>query len=45
MVYYGKLGHILKPLVPKYRPDPFIRLKDITPKKKTGPREAETDSN
>ena len=38
-----KLGHILKPLVPKFCPDLSDRLKDIT-EKKTDHREAETDS-
>ena len=33
---------MLKPLVPKFCPDPSARLKDIA--KKTSPREAETDS-
>ena len=28
-VHYEKLGHMLKPLMPKFRPDLFIRLKDI----------------
>ena len=28
-VHYEKLGHMLKPLIPKFRPDLFIRLKDI----------------
>ena len=37
-VCYGKLGPILKPLVPTFRPDLFIRLNDIA--EKTGPREA-----
>ena len=29
---YEKLGHILKPLVPKFRPDLSARLKDISEK-------------
>ena len=33
---------MLKPLVPKFRPDLSSRLKDIA--EKTGPRDAETDS-
>ena len=28
-VNYEKLGHMLKPLVPRFRPDLFARLKDI----------------
>ena len=28
-VYYEKLGHMLKPLVPKFRLDLSVRLKDI----------------
>ena len=35
---------MLTPLVPKFRADLSTRLKDIA-EKKTGPREAETDSN
>ena len=31
-VYYEKIGHMLKPLVPKFRPDLFTRLKDIAEK-------------
>ena len=31
-VYYEKLGHMLKPLVPKFRPDLRVRLKDIAEK-------------
>ena len=31
-VYYEKLGHILKPLVPKFRPDLVARLRDIAEK-------------
>ena len=31
-VYYEKLGHTLKPLVPKFRLDPFSRLRDIAEK-------------
>ena len=41
-VYDEKLGHILEPLVAKYRPDVFAPLRDIA--EKTGPREPETDS-
>ena len=36
-----KIGHILKPLLPKFRPDPFARKKY---RRKTGRREAEADS-
>ena len=43
IVYNEKLGHMLKPLVPKYRSSLTVRLRDIA-EKKTGPREAETDS-
>ena len=32
-VYNEKLGHILKPLVPKFRPDLSARLKDIAEKR------------
>ena len=39
-----KIAYILKPLVPKFRPDIPSRLKDIA-EKKTGPREAETDAS
>ena len=42
-IYYEKLGHMLKPTVPKFRPNSFAHLKEIA--KKTGPCEAETDSN
>ena len=38
-----KIGRILKPVVPKFRPDLSVRLRDIA--EKTGPREAETDSS
>ena len=31
-VYYEKLGHILKPLVPKFRSDLSVRLRDIAEK-------------
>ena len=31
-VYYEKLGHMLKPLVPKFRSDLSVRLRDITEK-------------
>ena len=31
-VYYEKLGHILKPLVPTFCPDLFARLRDIAEK-------------
>ena len=31
-VYHGKLGHILKPLVPKFRPDFFARLRHTAEK-------------
>ena len=31
-VYYEKLGHVLKPLVLKFRPFLFIRLRDIAEK-------------
>ena len=31
-VYYGKLGHMLKPLVPRFRPDLSVRLRDIAEK-------------
>ena len=31
-VYYEKFGHILKPLVPKFRSDLSVDLKDITEK-------------
>ena len=40
-VYYEKLVHILKPLVPKFRHDLYTRFKDII--EKQVPREAETD--
>ena len=39
----GKLGHMLKPLVPRFRPDLSVRLRDIA--KRTGPRKTETDSS
>ena len=42
-VYYEKLGHVLKPLVSKFRSDLSARLRDIP--RKTGPHEAETDSS
>ena len=41
-VYYEKIGHILKTLVPKFCPDLFARFRDIA--EKTDPREAETDT-
>ena len=31
-VQYEKFGHILKPLVPDFRPDLFARLRDIAEK-------------
>ena len=31
-VYYEKIDHILKPLVPKFRPDLLARLKDTAEK-------------
>ena len=31
-VYYQKIGHMLKPLMPKFRSDPSARLKDIAEK-------------
>ena len=31
-VYYEKLGHMLNPLVPKFRSDPSVRLRDIAEK-------------
>ena len=31
-VYYEKLGHMLKPLVPKFRSDLSVRLRDIAEK-------------
>ena len=31
-VYYERLGHILKPPVPKFRPDLSTRFKDIAEK-------------
>ena len=31
-VYYEKLGHILKPVVPKFCPDLCARLRDIAEK-------------
>ena len=31
-VYYKKLGHMLKPLVPKFRYDLSVHLKDIAKK-------------
>ena len=34
---HGKIGHILKPLVPKFHPDLSARLKDIAEKKKQVP--------
>ena len=40
-VYYEKLGHMLKPLVSKFRPDLSARLKNY--RRETGPREAEID--
>ena len=36
---------MLKPLVTKFRSDLSVRLSDIAKKKKTGPREPETDSS
>ena len=36
-VYYEKLCHMLQLLVPKFRPDLFDRLRDITEKKKQVP--------
>ena len=35
-VYYEKLGHMLKPLVPKFRSDLFVHLKDIAEKRVPG---------
>ena len=43
MLHYGKLGDMLKPLVPKFYPDLSAYLKDIA--NKTGPHEAETDTS
>ena len=31
-IYYEKLGHMLKPTVPKFRPNSFAHLKEITKK-------------
>ena len=31
-MYYEKLGYMLKPLVPKFRSDLSVRLRDITEK-------------
>ena len=31
-MYYEKIGHILKPLVPTFRPDLSVRFRDITKK-------------
>ena len=31
-VYYGKLSHMLKPLVPKFCFDLFVRFRDIAEK-------------
>ena len=31
-VYYENLGHILKPLLPKFHPDLFSRLRNIVEK-------------
>ena len=31
-VYYEKLGHVLKPPLPKFRSDLFVRLRDIAEK-------------
>ena len=42
-LYYEKLGHMLKPLVPKFRSHLFAYLNDIA--EKTGPREAEADGS
>ena len=36
-----KIGHMLKPLVPKFRPNLSVKKKH---RRKTGPRRAETDS-
>ena len=41
-VYYEKLGHMLKPLVPKFHPDLLVYLKIY--RRKTDTRKAETDS-
>ena len=41
--YKEILDRMQEPLVPKFRPDLFVRLKDIA--KKTGLRKAETDSS
>ena len=42
-VYYGKLGCMLKPIVPKFRPDLSAHLKEIA--EKQVPREAEAVSS
>ena len=46
-VYYKKIGHMLKPLLPKFRSDLSVRLKDIAekqvpekPKTKVGTEQA-----
>ena len=31
-IYYEKLGHMLKPTVPKFRPNSFAHLKEIAKK-------------
>ena len=41
-VYYEKLGHMLKPLVPKFLYDLLARLRDIA---ENGSREGDTDSS
>ena len=35
IIYYEKLGHTLKPLVPKFRPEMSVRLKEIIEKRVT----------
>ena len=41
--YITKKGRMIKPLMPKFSPDLSVGLRNIA-KKKTGPREAETDN-
>ena len=40
---YEKLGHMLKPLVPKFRPNLSVCFNKRY-RRKTGPRKADTDS-
>ena len=44
-VYYEKLAHMLKPLVPKFLPDRSSRPRRKRYCRKTVPRGAETDSS